>query len=127
MQRFAVTLLAIFMLVHALAPALPVYVCTDGGRSLSPCSPPEKEGSAQSQAEWHVGDCCKLTPAANADAQPPKITSSKQHDSILIALLAPPLLLIRFDEPPISHQSRLTRGDPIWRGPPSSLRTILRI
>lgn len=127
MQRFAATLFAIFMLAHALVPALPTYVCTDGGRSLSPCSPPETEGPAQTQAEWHVGDCCKLTAAATVDAQAPKIKISKQHDSILIALLAPTPLLMRFDEPPISRQSRLTRGDPTWRGPPSSLRTILRI
>ena len=43
MQRFAATLFAIFMLAHALVPGLPTYVCTDGGRSLSPCAPPENE------------------------------------------------------------------------------------
>jgi hypothetical protein len=107
-QRFAATLFAIFMLAHALVPGLPTYVCTDGGRSLSPCAPPENEGPAQAQAEWHVGDCCKLTEAAKVDAQAP-------------------LLLMRFDEPPISRRGRLTRGDPLFRGPPSSLRSILRI
>ncbi len=128
MQRFAATLFAIFMLAHALVPGLPTYVCTDGGRSLSPCAPPENEGPAQAQAEWHVGDCCKLTEAAKVDAQAPKIKLSKQHDSILSALLVPtPLLLMRFDEPPISRRGRLTRGDPLFRGPPSSLRSILRI
>lgn len=126
-QRFAVSLLAIFMLAFALVPALPAYVCIDGGRSLSPCTPPQDEGPTQPQAEWHVDDCCKLTAAATVDTQPPKITSSKKHDILLIALLAPTPLLMRFGGPPISRQSRLTRGDPIWRGPPSSLRTILRI
>lgn len=127
MQRFAATLFAIFMLARALVPALPTYVCTDGGRSLSPCSPREQEGPPQGQAEWHVGDCCKLTAAATVDAKPPKITSAKQCDLLLIALLAPTPLLMRFDEQPASRQSRLTRGDPLFRGPPSSLRTILRI
>lgn len=127
MQRFAAMLFAIFMLAHALVPALPTYVCTDGGRSLSPCSPRDEEGPAQSQAELHVADCCKLTAAVTVDAQPPKSTSAKQHDILLIALLAPTPLLMRFDEQPVSRQSRLTRGDPLFRGPPSSLRTILRI
>lgn len=127
MQRFAATLFAIFMLALALVPALPTYVCTDGGRSLSPCAPPEDEGPAQPQTEWHADDCCKLTTAATVDTQPPKVTSSKKHDLLLIAILAPTPLLVRPNEPPVSRQNRLTRGDPIWRGPPSSLRTILRI
>lgn len=127
MQRLAATLFAIFMLAHALVPVLPTYVCTDGGRSLSPCSPGEEAKAVQSQAEWHVDDCCKLTAAVAIDAQPPKVTSPKNHNIVLIALLAQPAPLMRFDEPPLSRQGRLTRGDPIWRGPPSSLRTILRI
>lgn len=126
MQRFAATLLAIILLAHGLVPALPTYLCTDGGRSLSPCSPQEKQEPEQTQAEWHVGDCCKLTAAATTDAPPPKLTRSEQHDRVLIAFLAP-LLLLRFDEPLVALQSRLTRGDPTWRAPPPSRRTILRI
>src|SRR4029079_6932705 len=114
-QRSAATLFAIFMLVHALLPVLPAYVCIDGGRSLSPCSPPEIHQPAQSQSEWHVGHCCKLTAAATVDAQPPKVTKPRQHDRILVALLAVSLPLMRFGEPPPCRQTQLRRRDSIWR------------
>lgn len=127
MQRFAAVSFVIFMLAHALVPALPAYLCTDGGRSLSPCSPLAEEGADQSRAEWHIGDCCKLTAAATVDTQPPKITSAKQHVLYLLALLLPTPLPTLRDTPLLARISRLTRGDPLFRGPPASLRTILRI
>ena len=126
-QRLVAFLFTIFMLAHGLVPTLPVYVCTDGGRSLDPCSPPEKQGLAQSQPEWHVGDCCKLTDPATVDAQPPQVANPQSRDRIVVALLAvsPPLMSVA--EPAPLQLRRLTRGDPFRRGPPPSLRTILRI
>jgi|JI102314A2RNA_FD_contig_101_518207_length_1371_multi_2_in_0_out_0_2 hypothetical protein len=126
MQRFAVTLFAIFMLAHAFLPALPVYVCTDGGRALDPCSPSEEPEAQSPDAKWKLGDCCKLTAPATVDASPVTTTNVAHDIADTIAIL--PELCTALLEPPICYQRVCrVRGPPLWRGHPSSLHTILRI
>ena len=126
MQRFAHIVFAIFMLVHALVPALPVFVCTDGGRSLSPCSPPQESDPSSPNAAWNLEDCCKLTAPAVVDASPPASLSHSHNLAVLFALLPVPQHSFLS---PLSQRRNdpLSRGDPALRRPPPSLHTILRI
>ena len=74
----------------------------------------------------HVGDCCRLTAPATVDAQPAQDSGVRSLVAVIAILSAQPAFVV-FYLPPISHPSRLTRGDPSLRGPPGSRRTILRI
>jgi len=125
MQRFAAILFAVYMLAHACVPVLPTYVCTDGGRSLSPCSPIANE-APPNQAEWNLADCCKLTAAATVDARPPVSTNASYRVAVLVAILPLPQTAL-FVQPPPWRPDHLGRGDPVLRGPPQSSHTVLRI
>lgn len=126
MRRLAALLIGLLMLVHAMVPALPSYVCTDGGRSLNPCSPVEERATAPAVPEWNLGDCCKLTAPAIVDAQPPSLTNPAQRFSTVSTLIpaAPVALAVM---PGLLLSPPLARGDPALRGPPLRRHPILRI
>ena len=91
MLRFASILIAVYMLAHALLPVLPAYVCTDGGRSLNPCSPTDLH-AASAQDELHLADCCKLTAPAAIDARPLLSNTATVSAAHVVALLPSVLL-----------------------------------
>lgn len=126
MQRLVHILFAIFMLVHALVPALPIFVCTDGGRSLNPCSPQEERATPSPSAAWNEEDCCKLTAPAVVDASPP-VSIDPHHVLTTQLALLPVATLSPLSSPPQQRIHHLGRGDPVLRGPPLSLYTVLRI
>lgn len=125
MQRFASILIAVYMLAHALLPVLPAYVCTDGGRSLAPCSPMESHATA-TQDELHLADCCKLTAAATMDARPALSNTATVSAADVVALL-PLTFFSLLLPPPLWRPDHLAHRNPVLRGPPPLLHSILRI
>ena len=117
-------LLAVYMLAHALLPVLPAYVCTDGGRSLTPCSPTELHAMSV-QDELHLPDCCKLAAGSTIDAQPPLLISSSVPAADLVATTHSSCHSCLVPHP--SHLNRLAHRNRVLRGPPPLLHTVLRI
>ncbi|MBL9006246.1 MAG: hypothetical protein JNJ46_18475 [Myxococcales bacterium] len=125
MLRFASILIAVYMLAHALLPVLPAYVCTDGGRSLNPCSPTDLH-AASAQDELHLADCCKLTAPAAIDARPLLSNTATVSAAHVVALL-PTQSFSLLLPPPLWRPDHLAHRNPVLRGPPLLLRTVLRI
>jgi hypothetical protein len=120
-------LLLLLLLVRALVPALPVYVCLGmGGAHLArPCCDRDDEQPARRALPAYTSRCCR--PEAPPTVEPPRPPPAAPQlvlvpdGAVAAVTLVPPVP----EQGPVLRLSWRSRPPPI--GPPPPLRQILRI
>lgn len=129
MRKVLGILIGLFMLAHALVPALPTYVCLAMGgiRMMHSCCPDaadEPQGADDGTVLRDVR-CCQFAPAVTIEAQRlPQTTFTAPALPFIAVVVLPEVLPPPWRTPLLRGTAR---GDPALLGPPLLLHPILRI